>query len=254
MNNNCLSLFSGIGGLDLAAQMAGFNTVAFCENNKFCIDILKKHWPKIPIYEDIRFLDYKKIPQIKLLYGGYPCQPFSVAGNRKGFNDERSLWQFMFRAIRKTNPEWVVCENVKGHITLGLDEVLSDLESENYSTTSFCIPAFAIGAKHIRERIFVVSHSSSNGQYKSKNTKWIDETNDNKQKRQKENSLLERCRSIRIRMERYSRENWGWRAEPNICRISNGVSRRLDRIKALGNAVMPYQAYPIFEIIKYLSE
>lgn len=153
-----LDLFSGIGGFSLGLERTGgFETVAFCEIDPFCQKVLKKHWPDVPIYEDVRALDYDG--SIDVITGGYPCQPFSVAGKREGEKDDRHLWPAMFGLIKKYRPDWVIGENVAGHISMGLDSVLADLEGEGYSTRTFIIPAVAVDAKHRRDRVWVVANT-----------------------------------------------------------------------------------------------
>ncbi|MCP1306425.1 DNA cytosine methyltransferase [Paenibacillus tyrfis] len=161
-----LSLFSGIGGIDLACEWVGIETVAFCEREPFCQRVLRKHWPDIPIYDDVctltkERLDADGIGPIELIHGGYPCQPFSHAGQRKGAEDDRHLWPEVERILQEIRPRWFLGENVAGHITLGLDDVLADLENAGYEAQAFVIPASAVGASHQRERVFIVAHSKS---------------------------------------------------------------------------------------------
>ena len=156
-----LDLFSGIGGISLGLERANpaFRTVAFCEREAYPRAILKKHWPEIPIYDDVRTLQADRLGRIDIVSGGYPCQPFSVAGKQLGKEDDRHLWPEMARIIRQCNPTWVLAENVAGHITMGLDEVLSDLEGQGYSARPFVIPACAIGAPHRRDRVWIIAHN-----------------------------------------------------------------------------------------------
>jgi len=246
---NALSLFSGIGGLDIAAEWAGFKTVAFCERDKFCKSVLAKHWPNTRIFNDVRTLPTSELPRIELLHGGYPCQPFSVAGRQKGHNDERHLWPAMFDIIRATRPAWIVAENVKGHIALGLDEVLRDLEGTGYAARPFVIPACAIGANHTRERVFVVANTAGDGRYDSEGCARPETADGNETQRTDEVSHLERCGRLRSALERRSKEAWGRGIKPGIRRVADGVPNRVDRLKSLGNAVVPAQAYPIFAAI-----
>ena len=153
---NHLDLFSGIGGFSLGLEATGgFKTVGFCEIEPFCQQVLKKHWPDVPIYEDVRGLEHDG--RIDIITGGYPCQPFSTAGKRKGQSDPRHLWPAMFGIIEAKRPRWVIGENVAGHISMGLDEVLADLERAAYSAIPFIIPACAVGAPHRRDRIWIVA-------------------------------------------------------------------------------------------------
>ena len=150
-----LDLFSGIGGFSLGLERTGgFETVAFCEYDKKARLVLNKHWPDVPIYEDVRTLEHDG--SIDVISGGFPCQPFSVAGKQKGKEDDRHLWPAMFKLIQKHRPTWVIGENVAGLIALGLDSVLTDLESENYRTRTFVIPACSVNAKHRRDRLWII--------------------------------------------------------------------------------------------------
>ena len=163
-----LDLFSGLGGFSLGLEATGgFETVAFCDIEKFPLKVLKKHWPHVKQYKDIKELTYEQIKEdtlapIDIITGGYPCQPFSVAGSQLGEKDKRHLWPDMFRIIKECRPTWVIGENVGGHIKLGLDTVLQDLESEGYTTRTFSISASSVGANHQRERVWTVGYSEHN--------------------------------------------------------------------------------------------
>ena len=159
-----LDLFAGIGGFALGLEATGhFRTTCFVENEPYCQAVLKHHWPDIPVLGDIRNVRRKELPDPSpgLICGGFPCQPFSNAGKQRAQDDPRHLWPEMFRLIRECRPTWVVGENVTGLINLGLDEVLTDLESEGYATRTFNIPACAVGAPHLRQRLWIVAHSDS---------------------------------------------------------------------------------------------
>ena len=161
-----LDLFSGLGGFSLGLEATGgFETVAFCDIEKFSRKVLKKHWPNVKQYKDIKELTYEQIKEdtlapIDIVTGGYPCQPFSIAGSQRGEKDTRHLWPDMFRIVKECKPTWVIGENVSGHIKLGLDTVLQDLESEGYSVRAFSISASSIGANHQRERVWIIAHSN----------------------------------------------------------------------------------------------
>jgi len=154
------SLFSGIGGFDLAAQWMGWNNVFHCEWNDFGRQVLKYHFPKSDSLHDIKQTDFTSYrDRIDVLTGGFPCQPFSTAGKRKGTDDDRYLWSEMFRAVREIRPKYVLGENVRGLTNwnggLVLDQVCSDLESEGYGVESFILPALAKNAPHRRDRIWI---------------------------------------------------------------------------------------------------
>ena len=157
-----LDLFSGIGGFSLGLEATGgFETKAFCDIEKYPRQVLQKHWPHVKQYEDIKELNYERlkadgIDSIDIITGGYPCQPFSIAGRQKGEEDPRHLWPEYFRLVKELRPTWVIGENVSGHIKLGLDTVIEDLESEDYAVRPFSISASSIGANHQRERIWIL--------------------------------------------------------------------------------------------------
>lgn len=157
-----LSLFSGVGGLDLAAEWAGFETIGQCEWADYPTEVLEKRWPNIPRWRDIRTLTkedfYARTGRrtVDIISGGFPCQPFSVAGKQKGKEDNRYLWPEMLRVIRELTPSWVIGENVAGILRIAADQVVTDLEREGYRVAVFNFEAAAVGAPHRRERIFFV--------------------------------------------------------------------------------------------------
>lgn len=158
---NVLDLFSGIGGFSLGLERAGFTTVAFCEVEEYCRRVLSKHWPDVPIHTDIRELDGEQYRgTVDLISGGFPCQPFSVAGKQRGDRDDRHLWPEMLRIIREVQPAWVIGENVIGLEGLALDQCVSDLESDGFAVQVFDIPACGIGAIHRRHRLWIVAHAN----------------------------------------------------------------------------------------------
>lgn len=162
------SLFSGIGGFDLAAEWMGWENVFHCEIDTFCQLLLNFHFPKSLRYGDIKQTDFScHRGQIDILTGGFPCQPFSVAGKRKGKEDDRHLWPFMLKAIKQIRPRWVVGENVRGIVSwnegLVFEEVQADLETEGYFVQPFVLPAAGIGAPHRRERVWFIAYACGDG-------------------------------------------------------------------------------------------
>jgi len=290
-----ISLFSGISGDTLAAEWAGFETVLFVENDKFCQKVLTKHWPDVPIIGDIhdvtketianaqyngrdkaqeqgeypenqrkgtarenirinesqgigssrkltggddcpRWKDKTGSTPITLITGGFPCQPVSCAGKRRGKEDDRWLWPEMLRVISEVRPTWVVAENVVGLLRMGFNDCVSDLESEGYETISFLIPACGVDSPHRRDRVFIVAHS--------RQLECIGKSPDGQGGNGQKSPRLEvsPCSVGRIGPEY-------WAVEPDVGRVAHGVPARVDRLKGLGNAVVPQQIYPILRAI-----
>lgn len=266
-----LDLFSGIGGMSLAAEWAGIKAVAFCEIEPYCQKVLRKHWPHIPIYDDVRQLTRERLEKdgvighgrtIDIVCGGYPCQPFSVAGKRRGTEDDRHLWPEMFRIVQELKPTWVLGENVAGHVSLGLDDVLSDLESEGYTCRAFVLPALAVGAPHRRDRVFVVADTCGSGceecDIAAKSNKsgygsgGSDSFGANRSTQPGMGGVLD---GVSARLDRHrwpaglGQPQYEW--EPP--RVAVGIKNRVPRLKALGNAVVPQQVYPFFLAIKHVN-
>jgi len=225
-----LDLFSGIGGFSLGLERAGMRTVAFCEIDPFCRKVLKKHWPDVPIFKDIR--EVKNVAA-DIVVGGYPCQPFSEAGERRGQEDDRHLWPEMLRVIRETRPTWVIAENVVGHVTLGLDKVLHDLEGEGYTTRPVIIPACAVDAPHRRDRVWILAYSES------KRRNYGD---DGQNIREADRKIDTPANKGRVVSKLEARR---WAHEPGVARVGHGFSSRVDRNRAIGNAVIPEIPYLI---------
>jgi DNA (cytosine-5)-methyltransferase 1 len=158
------SLFSGIGGFDLASEWMGWENVFQVEIDKFCTKVLEKNFPNVKRYGDIKEFDGTEYREsVDILSGGFPCQPFSVAGKRKGKTDDRHLWPEYLRVIREVKPSYVVGENVPGIINMELDNIIADLEGEGYTTEQFIIPACALNAPHRRDRLWVVAYHNNAG-------------------------------------------------------------------------------------------
>jgi DNA (cytosine-5)-methyltransferase 1 len=224
-----LDLFSGVGGFSLGLERAGFETVAFCEIDDFPRKVLRKHWPDVPIYEDIRnvtneTLSRDGINKIEVICGGFPCQDISVAGKGAGLGGERSeLWFEYFRIIREVGAAYVIIENVSQLRNKGLSTVLQNLSEIGYDAEWHCITAASVGAPHRRDRIWVVAYPSSRGQKEP----------ENKSKR-----VFKSSNDWRILSDSIPRSGWipdksEWIGD------NNGVSDQLHRLKALGNAVVP---------------
>lgn len=292
-----LDLFSGIGGFSLGLERTGgFETVAFCEIEPFPRKVLAKHWPEVPIYDDVRTLTAERlaadgIGTVEVICGGYPCQPFSTAGKRMGDKDDRHLWPEVHRLLDECGPDWFIGENVTGHISMGLDQVLTDLEAIGYTARTFVIPACAVDAPHRRDRTWILANASGRrfsqspegevefqrGAKAKCGGKVIPHAKGNRWE-QGEQISGGRIEGTQARKERRSwdgmqtmadpngkrgcsrapdRENakdaWKssgsagrngkgvatWLPEPGVGRVANGVPGRVDRLKALGNAVVP---------------
>ena len=330
-----LDLFSGIGGFSYAAEVlvGGYKTIGFCEYDKKCQEVLKLRFPSVPIYPDIRELN--EPIHADIITGGYPCQPFSQAGKRGGENDDRHLWPEMFRVIQLVKPTYVICENVAGHISMGLDSVLSDLESEGYRTEVFVLGAVSVDAPHKRSRVWIMAYSSSDTGGQSERGVDAKAIRVQEKNRQTRCGGGESCRASgveqreafrvheegdvadtnnagsgqRLRVDGNGQEkdqgrkgqsftefskasedvadtskqglegcsqagNTGskgqesgneysggcdrgrgskWPVEPSVGRVAHGISGRVDRLKQLGNSIVPQIAAQLFRAIKEIE-
>ena len=254
------SLFSGIGGMDLGLQRAGFEIAWQVEINQFARAVLEKHWPQVPRFEDVKTVGSHNLSPVDIVAGGPPCQPHSVAGKRKGAADDRDLWPEMRRVISELRPRWVLVENVPGIRTTILDGVLSDLENLDYSTGTLVVPACALGAPHIRQRVFVIAHTDRyrrvregvsdvhepGGEESScPHTGWLREALSDADRlgRDGRQSLQEAAEAAWLHA--VEGEN-PWAIEPGVGRVAYGIPDRVDRVKALGNAVVP-------QIVEYIG-
>jgi DNA (cytosine-5)-methyltransferase 1 len=243
----CLDLFSGIGGPALGFQRAGIETTAFCEIDPYCVRILNKNFPDVPVYGDIAGLTGKKltddgiaIPDI--IAGGFPCQDISEAGSRSGLRGERSgLWFQYLRLIDELRPRMVVAENVEALRDRGLDEVLWGLDSIRYDAEWHCIPACAVGAPHIRDRIWVMAYPRGlglQGEY-GKGFAPGDAFG---------GGYVQPRRILTA----IAKENWT--PEPRVARVADGIPNQVDRIKTLGNASLPQISEQIgHAVVKFLE-
>jgi DNA (cytosine-5)-methyltransferase 1 len=317
-----LDLFSGIGGFALAAEWAGFETVAFCEIDPYCQKVLRKHWPHVPIHDDIRTLAGESVGSVDLLTGGFPCQPFSVAGKRRGTADDRNLWPEMARVVAECRPRWVLGENTPGFIGMALDDCLADLEGIGYEAWPVVVPACGVGAWHRRERVWIVAHAGSERRQQVAGSAHGDEAAhegrtpehdhvaqrhgqvaphahvegepvvagdgdagrgqlgarvdpDAQMRRLRRGSASGRAGLTTQLHENVSdsagagqpdprgsgtnawtpgrtapRDDGWWDVEPNVGRVAHGVPHRVDRLRGLGNAIVPHVA---FEIIRHMT-
>ena len=228
MKLKVLDLFSGIGGFSLGLERAGMETVAFCEIDPFCRKVLKKHWPDVPIYEDVRTLNNEQVGPVDVICGGFPCQDISIAGKGAGIEGERSgLWSEYKRLIGELRPRRVVVENVSALLGRGLGRVLGDLAALGYDAEWHCIPATYVGARHIRDRVWIVAYPSSDG------LKGPILTRDSISQAGVafDWSAPERA---------YEQMDWNeWATEPPVLGANDDVPEWMDAVDALGNAVVP---------------
>ena len=283
--------------------MAGFKTVGQCEWADYPTKILERHWPDVPRWRDIRtltgesFLERTGLRTVDVISGGFPCQPFSVAGKQSGKDDDRYLWPEMLRVIRELRPTWVIGENVPGIVNLALDTVLTDLENEGYSAQPFIIPACGVDAPHKRERVAILAYAVNRrgimcgvGELSDADA---DERKGNDNGRRAEEPFTGERRedesgasgmadgvhnsvykadtdpdSIDVQGRMSKTVSGGgilrpesakpdgihsawldWPDEPKLDRVADGIPNRVDRIKCLGNAVVPQQFYIFFQLI-----
>jgi DNA (cytosine-5)-methyltransferase 1 len=242
-----LDLFSGIGGFSLGlGRTGGFRTVAFCEIDPFCRRVLSKHWPEVPCYDDVRTLTADRLRadgiDVDVICGGFPCQDISLAGKGAGLAGERSgLWAEIARLSGELRPRYVIVENVSALLGRGLDNVLGDLAALGYDAEWHCIPASALGAPHRRDRAWVVAHADSQRELQPQGCVkdiggWIGNGGSNLAVaehggRQGWNASREWAAAI-------VSCGW-WGSEPDVGRVAHGVPKRVDRLRALGNAVVP---------------
>lgn len=281
------SLFSGIGGFDLAAEWMGWENAFHCEWNEFGQRVLKHYWPKAVSYGDIAKTDFSRWNgTVDVISGGFPCQPYSQAGKRLGKEDERHLWPEMLRAIREVSPRWVVGENVRGLVNwnggLVFEEVQSQLEAEGYEVQPFLLPACGVNAPHRRDRIWFVAYGKSNGSTKQhaptkageqiqtgghSNRQNAKGTTPNTNSDQRSEGRMHSHRSEKTERHAglcHTRRNRNtWKDFPSqfpVCGGNDGLSSELDgitfskwrneSIKAYGNAVVPQVVHQIFKAIQ----
>lgn len=213
-----LSLFAGIGGFDLGLERAGMTVVAQCEIDPFCRSRLAKHWPEVPCYDDVRELSAARLVRdgvgsIDLICGGFPCQDISLAGRMSGIGGQKSgLWSEYLRLIKEAEPRFVIIENSPVLRSRGLDQILNELAAVGYDAEWHCIPANSLGAPHRRDRVWIIAYPAGFG-----------------------DGLPEGQVCTGRHFSQHS--DW-WAGEPQVCRVDDGTAGRVDRLKALGNAVV----------------
>ena len=258
------SLFTGIGGFDLAAHWSCIETLWQVEKDKYCQDLLNKHFPQTPLFDDVKAVGKVELNPVSIISGGFPCQPFSHAGKRKGQTDDRYLWPEMLRIIKELQPNYVIGENVPGIITMALDEVLDSLENEGYHNEVFVLPACGIGAWHKRDRVWIISYrkdrfGATTKQEQDKYWKTVESqievlSNSGSWGHEESGTFGQSFDSKMIPTWETAQPSDGclsniWESEPNVGRVAHGVSKRMDRIKGLGNSIVPQLAYILFQSI-----
>ena len=264
-----LSLFTGIGGLDLAAEWAGFTTVGQCEFADYPTKVLEKHWPDVTRWRDVRtltkesFYERTGLRTVDVISDGFPCQPFSVAGKQKGKGDDRYLWPEMLRVIRELRPRCVVGENVPGIIKIAAGQVVKDLERAGYHVIVFNFEAAAVGTWHRRSRVFFVGIADVADAARERiqrhaeicATKPAERSGQMQSDAESGNEAVYDTMCSGCAGDARWGKSWEladgrcWAAEPNVGRVAHGIPARVDRLKCLGNAVVPQQAYPIFKAL-----
>jgi len=267
------SLFSGIGGLDLGLERAGMKVIWQSEIDPYCCKVLKKHWPEVPNHGNIKEINWQEIQKPNVIAGGYPCQPFSQAGKRKGTQDPRHLWPWVREAISQLRPDYAILENVPGHLTMGGTEVIGALTEIGYDAEWRVVSAAGLGANHLRKRIIIVAYPNSQRPHRTE----IDTTN----AQQSSQPQFAGCSQTMahahnsgsgtseccVEPESASGVIFGhdsqhgisgcctneftqwWQVEPNVGRVADGVPNRVDRLRGLGNAVVPQVAEYIGRLV-----
>ena len=244
------SLFAGIGGFDLGLERAGMQVKWQVEIDPYCLKVLEKHWPYVRRYTDIKTVDWSGVEPVDLVCGGFPCQPVSVAGKRKGTADERWLWPEFARCLRLLRPRYVILENVPGLLTANdgraCAEVLDDLSASGYEFEWQIISAAAVGAPHLRRRLWIVAYAASICRYERLlmgSNGWSNEAE----------QVGMGCQNVSDTERQRCEEQWStrafetgtimsgswWSSEPNVGRVAYGVPARAHRLRGLGNAVVP---------------
>lgn len=268
-----LDLFAGIGGFTLAGEWSGLTeTIGFSEIDPYASAVLNKNFPTIKNYGDIRQITRETLgSRIDLITGGFPCQPFSTAGKRKGKADNRDLWPEMLRVIKEFRPSWVVGENVAGFVNMELDRTLADLEAEGYSTRAFIIPACAIDACHRRDRVWIVANARCQSEGRESQRLGSERLNCAAEGQRTEagdrpanedshasNTYGSFIKGEWIPCGSYEKHailnSYNWHeAATSICGKDDGLPNRAHRLKCLGNSIVPQIPQIIFSYIKEIE-
>jgi len=259
------SLFAGIGGLELGLEMTGhFKTVWQVEKDEYAAKVLAKHWPKVKRHDDVcTFPTNDHDWQCDVICGGFPCQDISYAGDGAGLDGKRSgLFYELARVVSQVGPKYVVLENVAALLTRGMGDVLGTMATLGYDCQWHCIPAASVGAPHIRDRVFILCHANQHSQsistqHDKKTQGMSEDLADADCKRQSKQRMYGRriCeeKSQKRKTDEFVNSSQGnenhWHTEPNVGRVVDGVPSRMDRLRCLGNAVVPQVAQFVGEIL-----
>lgn len=271
------SLFSGIGGLDLGLERAGMKVIWQSEIDPYACKVLSKHWPEVVNHGNIKEINWNRVERPDIICGGYPCQPFSLAGLRLGEADERHLWPFVRNAISELRPRYAILENVRGHLSLGGTTVIGELAAIGYDAEWRVISAASVGANHRRDRIIIIAypkrsmaHTNSLGLQRPNEIQpapsWVNAQRDTASSgtnvanttSQFSDGVHDVARDSK-RPEAFPEpgnrswqdfEGWrNWQTEPNVGRMADGIPSRVDRLKCLGNAVVPQMAEVVGRLV-----
>jgi len=254
-----LDLFSGVGGFAIAAEWAGFTTVGFAEISRRCCAVLQRLWPDVPNLGDVQTADFGAVGAVDLLTGGFPCQPFSRAGKRRGARDDRNQWPAMRRAIELIRPAWVLGENVPDIDGMELEAMLADLEGLGYRVQPLVIPACAVDAYHRRDRLWLVAHVAEKRRQRlpaqerraHQNAAGPSSPAANLAKTRRR-QLLENQARQELPGGRPASAGFRWPDPPGVCGVVHGLPDRVDRVGSLGNAIVPQVAYEILRNMRTL--
>jgi len=247
-----IDLFAGIGAFSLAGKQVWgdeLEILGFSEIEHYPIQVYQKNFPGVPNLGDIKKINGKaiKFSGPSIVTGGFPCPPFSHAGNRRGKDHDQFIWDQMFRIISETRSDWVIAENVAGLLSLGIEDCISDLENQGYETSTFLLPACAIGAPHIRNRVFIIAHAKKDRSFNCNGLRAFADTN-------QQDFPWEQI-STEQAWEGISNPGWNYfkETESPVLGIHDGFPRRMDRIKSLGNSIVVPLLVVIMEAIKQIE-
>jgi DNA (cytosine-5)-methyltransferase 1 len=261
------SLFAGIGGLDLGFERAGLKCKWQVEIDPYARRVLAKHWPDVHRWDDVRTWPQQNTEPVDVIIGGFPCQDISYAGKGAGLHGERSgLWFEFARVVREMGPEFVVVENVAALLNRGLGNVLGTLASLGYDAEWHCIPAAAVGAPHIRDRVFILAYAKGKRRRKTRqcsqrqkewasfggevlansNSKGLQIRNERQNNPEETRTVISRSELERAYTTIGRKQ---WEVEPSVGRVADGISNRVDRLRCLGNAVVPQVAEVVARLL-----